>query len=364
MAHNSNSSTHTESLESAKEAHFLVIRLSAMGDVAMVVPVLAKLTNRYPNIKITVLTRAFFRPMFANLCNVRVFEADVKGKHKGVLGLWRLYKELKALEIDCVADLHNVLRSNILKQYFKFGNIPFAQINKGRKEKKALTSPQKKSIFKPLRSTHHRYCDVFAHFGVSIDPRETAYLPKQSLSEKARQLIGEGTQKCLGIAPYAAFPGKMYPLDLMEQVIAELEASQNFKILFFGGGPDQRAQFELWESKFKSSMNVAGIFSFEEELALISNLDLMLSMDSGNAHLAAMYGIPTITLWGVTHPYAGFAPVGQDKGNTLMSDRDKFPLIPTSVYGNKLPKGYERCMATIAPETVLEKINALLLKTV
>tara|TARA_R110002049_G_scaffold302911_1_gene496576 strand:+ start:170979 stop:172070 length:1092 start_codon:yes stop_codon:yes gene_type:complete len=363
VAHNRNFSYHTESLESAKEAHILVIRLSAMGDVAMVVPVLTQLTNRYPNVKITVLTRAFFRPMFANLRNVRVFEADVKGKHKGVFGLWKLYQELNALDIDGVADLHNVLRSNILKQYFKFGKIPFAQIDKGRKEKKALTSPQK-DIFKPLRSTHYRYCDVFSHFGISIDMREIVYLPKQPLSQKTQQLVGEGTQKWLGIAPYAAFPGKMYPLDLMEQVIAQLNLSENFKIFFFGGGPDQRAQFDTWESKFKNSTNVAGIFSFEEELALISNLDLMLSMDSGNAHLAAMYGIPTLTLWGVTHPYAGFAPVGQDESNTLISDRDKFPLIPTSVYGNKLPEGYERCMATIAPETVIEKINAMLLKTV
>ena len=362
MAHNKNTSSQHENSHSAKTLHILVIRLSAMGDVAMVVPVLAQICKRYPHVKITMLTKAFFKPMFVDLKNVEVYEAEVKGRHKGVLGLWQLYRELKALRIDYVADLHNVLRSNVLKQYFNFGNIPFVQIDKGRKEKKALTT-YKNKVFKPLRTTHQRYCEVFAQFGIVVDLRKIDHLPKLALSAKALELIGGRKQKLVGIAPYAAFPGKMYPLDLMERVVAQLDASQNLKILFFGGGNDQQQQFELWETKFRNCINVAGVFSFEEELALISNLDLMLSMDSGNGHLAAMYGIPTLTLWGVTHPFAGFAPVGQNEGNTLVSDRDKFPLIPTSVYGNKLPEGYERCMATITPETVLDKIKAMLLKT-
>ena len=59
-------------------------------------------------------------------------------------------------------------------------------------------------------------------------------------------------------------------------------------------------------------------------------------MDSGNGHLAAMYGIPVITVWGVTHPYAGFAPFLQPEENSITADREQFPLIPTSVYGNKV----------------------------
>ena len=83
-------------------------------------------------------------------------------------------------------------------------------------------------------------------------------------------------------------------------------------------------------------------------------------MDSGNGHLAAIFGIPVLTLWGVTPPYAGFAPFNQPESNQLISDRKKYPLIPTSVYGNKYPKGYEKAIETIAPETVLEKIKEIL----
>ncbi len=89
---------------------------------------------------------------------------------------------------------------------------------------------------------------------------------------------------------------------------------------------------------------------------MIGNLDVMVSMDSGNGHLAANAGVPVITLWGVTHPYAGFAPFGQAPKNALTADREQFPQIPTSVYGNRLPKGYEKAFRSINPKTVIEKV--------
>ena len=93
--------------EDPKE-HILVIRLSAMGDVAMTVPVLRTFRAAYPDVQITVLTRKFFEPIFSDIDNVQVYHADVDGKHKGVLGLSRLSKELRGLGITIVADLHNV----------------------------------------------------------------------------------------------------------------------------------------------------------------------------------------------------------------------------------------------------------------
>jgi len=85
----------------------------------------------------------------------------------------------------------------------------------------------------------------------------------------------------------------------------------------------------------------------------------MLSMDSGNGHLGAMYGVPTVSLWGVTHPYAGFAPLHQET-NCLLSNRDQYSAIPTSIYGNKVPEGYEDVMRTILPQTIVDKIVSLL----
>ncbi|MFS4466267.1 glycosyltransferase family 9 protein [Maribacter sp. 2210JD10-5] len=341
--------------------HLLVIRLSAMGDVAMTVPVLLALTCAYPELKIIFLTKDFFRPIIEQIPNVSVFPADVKGRHKGLLGLWRLYKELKTLEIDAVADLHHVLRSTILKLFFSFSGIPYQQIDKGRAEKKALTTAVNKTFIQ-LTTTHKRYADVFKKLNLSVQLSSGNTLPKLNLEDKFNGLSIKKEKILIGIAPFAAFEGKMYPLELMEMVVASLNASNTYQMVLFGGGKEEQMQLAVWENKFENCTSLVGKVSFSEELAVISNLSLMLAMDSGNAHLAAMYGVPTVTLWGVTHPFAGFYPYGQAAENALLSDRKKYPLIPTSVYGNKFPKGYEKAMETISPEKVVQKIEEILNK--
>jgi len=302
--------------------HLLVIRLSAMGDVAMTVPVISALVDQYPEVQITVLTKEFLTPIFAQLPNVNVYVADVRGKHKGIFGLWKLYKELKGLKIDAVA----------------------------------------KKIFKPLKTTHERYADVFRTLNFTINLRDVSFLSKRPIAEIGQELLGSNEKITIGIAPFAAFEGKMYPLDLMTQVIAQLDKSDKYKILLFGGGKKEVDQLDTLEKQFSNTINLVGKFGFSQELDIISNLDVMVAMDSGNAHLAALFGISTITLWGVTHPHAGFYPFGQDKENALLADREKFPLIPTSIYGNKMPDGYSEAMRTIHPEDILRKIQTILEK--
>jgi ADP-heptose:LPS heptosyltransferase len=339
--------------------HLLVIRLSAMGDVAMTVPVLIAMTQKYPHIKITVLTKPFFEPILSQLPNVTIHKAEVKGRHKGVLGLWKLYKELKYTGIDSVADLHNVLRSSILKRFFKFQGIPFIQVDKARKEKKALTATENK-VFEPLKPMHLRYAGVFAALGFPLNLENRNILPRLQVSPRLKQPLGLQGKDYIGVAPFAAFSGKMYPLHLMKEVLEQLNSLGGYQILLFGGGSAEKKQLEVWEQELEHCVSVVGKINFKEELALISNLDLMVAMDSGNAHLAAMYGISTITLWGVTHPYAGFYPFGQPLANALLSNREKYPLIPTSVYGNRFPEGYDLAMETIAPERVIQKIKDVL----
>ncbi|WP_313790060.1 glycosyltransferase family 9 protein [Flagellimonas abyssi] len=346
-------------VKKGKHTHILVIRLSAMGDVAMTVPVLRAIIDKYPEIRLTILTKKNFMPIFDGLEHVQVKEADVKNRHKGLMGLWRLYKELKPLQFDAVADLHNVLRSRILKKYFSLERVPFAQIDKGRKEKKALTRSKNK-VFEQLRTTHQRYADVFGQLGFPVDLSNAKPLERIQLSKKVLGLVGQDVKKWVGIAPFAAHEGKMYPLESTKEIIKKLDDTDKYKILLFGGGIKE---IEVLEGMAQTSENVfcmAGKLKLSEELELISNLDVMLSMDSGNAHMAANYGIPVVTLWGVTHPFAGFYPFGQPLENALMADRGIYPLIPTSVYGNKLPQGYENAMETIKPEQVLDRLTGIL----
>ncbi|MDU8884629.1 glycosyltransferase family 9 protein [Yeosuana sp. MJ-SS3] len=333
--------------------HILVIRLSAMGDVAMTVPVLRAFQEQYPDIKLTVLTREFFKPFFRDLKNVSVFSADVKRKHKGVLGLYKLSKELKKLNTDAVADLHNVLRSNILK-FFLLG-IKVVQIDKGRKAKQALISGKE---VKQLKTTVERYADVFRRLGFLLDLSNPKFPEKKALSNKAIEIIGSDTKEWIGIAPFAAYESKMYPLDLLTEVINSL--SKKYRILLFGGGKHEIEQLNKLQDEFENVTSIAGKLSLKEEIDVISNLDVMLSADSGNGHIAAMLGIKVVTIWGVTHPFAGFTPFNQPTDYCLLPDRDKFPKIPTSIYGNKYPENYKEAIRSISPETIVNKINSIL----
>lgn len=340
------------------KTNILVIRLSAMGDVAMTVPVLRVFRATYPDVKLTVLTREFFAPMFSDIENLEVYPADVNGKHKGFLGLTRLANELNKLGIHAVADVHNVLRSNVLKTLFLLRGKKVAQVDKGRAEKKALTRSNNK-VFKQLKSTHQRYADVFSVLGYPIDLKAHKFPKKQELTKHILSLTQGSTKKWLGIAPFAQYDSKTYPLELMVEVIETLDKENRFEIFLFGGGKKQLDILNNIAGKYKNVINVVNKLSFEEELKLIANLDIMISMDSGNAHLAAMYGVHTITLWGVTHPFAGFMPFAQPIENAILPNLAKYEQIPTSIYGNKVPPGYEKVMHTIKPETVVEAVNKL-----
>ena len=341
-----------------KPTHILVIRLSAMGDVAMVVPVLRVLTQTYPEVKITMLSRPFFKPLFEGIPNLEFLEADVYGEHKR-FGLIKLANQAKELGIDAVADLHSVIRSKIITKYLNFKGLKTGTIDKGREEKKGLIATKGKTISQ-LKTTHQRYAAVFEKLGFPIDLAKHIAPPKKRLSPKLNGLLGIEPKKLIGIAPFAAYQSKMYPLSLMAEVIRELDLSEKYRIFLFGGGKKEIEQLKKLENPFANVTNVAGKLTFEEELALISNLDLMLSMDSGNGHLAALFGVPVVILWGVTHPFAGFAPFNQPENNQLVADREKYPLIPTSVYGNKFPTGYDEAMKTITPEKVVQKVTELL----
>ncbi len=332
------------------------MRLSAMGDVAMTVPVLRAFVKQYPEVKLTVISRPFFKPFFDGIPNVDFFAFDEKERHKGFLGLVRLYKDVKKLKIDAFADLHNVLRSKVVSLLFALSGKKRATVDKGREGKKELTRAENK-IFKQLPTMFERHAKVFEELGFSLDLSNPVFPEKAVLSPDLLEIIGNKNQKLIGVAPFAQYDSKVYPLDLMKEVISKLAENSAYKILLFGGGKKEIEILDSLSEPYENVINMAGKIKFQQELQLISNLDAMLSMDSGNAHIAAMLGVKVITLWGATHPYAGFLPFNQSLDNALTSDRNQYPKLPTSVYGNKVVEGYEDAMRSISPKDVVEKIQ-------
>jgi len=323
-----------------------------MGDVAMTVPVIRLVRKHSPGIKISVLTKPIYQKIFREIEDINLIEFEAKGQHKGLIGLMRLNRQLKKTGIDAVIDLHKVLRTNFLKTIW---GENFYQIDKGRKEKENLING---SVFKQLKTSHQRYLDVFKNIGIStslskIDFPKKINLSKQKISNKI-----DFTKKLIGIAPFAKYEAKTYSLEQMKEVIGSI--SEKNTILLFGGGEKESKQLKTISEENENVFSLAGGFSLTDQLDFISNLDLMISMDSANGHLAAMYGVKVLTIWGVTHPYAGFAPFNQSSKYSILVDKNRYPKIPTSIYGNKSPEKYKQAINTITPKQIIKKIKEII----
>ncbi|SFJ46571.1 glycosyltransferase family 9 protein [Myroides guanonis] len=339
----------------SKSKHILIFRLSAMGDVAMTVPVIRALVSQHSDVKVTVVSRPFFKPFFEGIPNVSFFGVDLKRRHKGLAGLWCLYQDLKKLDVDYFADFHNVLRSKIVRTFFKLGGTPVAVLDKGRAAKKELTRVENK-VFKPVQSMVENHLNTLRKLGFDVSLDNPTFASVPPLLPELKKHTGEKDCFWIGIAPFAQYDSKVYPLDLMQEVIDILSERERSKIFLFGGGEKEIAMLNQLKRDNYNVVVIAGKVKLNAELNLIQHLDLMLSMDSGNAHIAAMYGKKVITLWGATHPYAGFAPFNQPMDYCITSDREQYPLLPTSIYGNKVVEGYENAMRSIDPLRVVDKI--------
>lgn len=339
--------------------HIVIMRLSAMGDVAMTVPVISALVLQHPEVKVTVVSRPFFKPFFDHIPNVDFFAVDLNNRHKGIFGLYRLYSDLKKLKIDYFADFHNVLRSKVVRTFFALSGTKVAFTDKGRDEKKALTRTENK-VFAPVKSMINRHLETLQKLGFKVSLQNPIFPTQPILTQEIISKIGNKNHKWIGIAPFAQYETKVYPQDLMEEVIQILSKNKNYRIFLFGGGNKEIVLLNQMQQQIDNVFVLAGKLSFQEELSVIQHLDVMLSMDSGNAHIAAMFGIQVVSLWGQTHPFAGFVPFNQPEENSLTADRNQYPLIPTSIYGNKLIPGYENAMRTILPEMIVNQINKIM----
>ena len=342
-----------------KNPHLLLLRFSALGDVAMTVPVIRCLYKSQPNLKITFVSRPYFEPLFAEFENFNFYPLDIGDRHKGLKGIWTLFKELKKTPFSGVADLHGVLRTYLLSFLFSTTFFRVKQINKGRIEKHKLTREKNKK-FQPLTPTIFRYADVFRKLGFSINIEDHEFPDKNPIPENFTNLCNETDKKWIGIAPFASYSGKTYPLDLMQQVIAYLQ--KDYQIFLFGAGQNEIKKLEVWEKAYTNVVNTSGNTSLLDQIQLMPYLDLMISMDSANGHLAANAGTPVLSLWGLTHPFSGFVPFNQPIEQSLTLDRKKYPLVPTSVYGNVIPSGYENAFRSIRPKDVIEKALELVQK--
>lgn len=341
-------------------ARILVIRFSALGDVAMTIPVIYSLAEQYPEHEITVLSRTSFKSLFCELPqNVRFRGVDFSQNYKGLGGLNRLFKELRHEHFDYVADLHDVLRSKYLSWRFRLIGKLVAVICKGRSGKHKLVR-QKHKVLENQKSSFRRYADVFEALGLPVLINFSSIYAEEKGDLSQVDFLSEvkGGNKWVGMAPFAKHQGKIYPLELQERVVAHLASKPGVKVFLFGGGSREKAILDGWVIKYPTLISTVGKLNMQTELALISHLDLMVSMDSANMHLASLVNVPVVSIWGATHPYAGFMGWKQLPVNAVQLD---MPCRPCSVYGQKpCLRGDYACMRNITPEQVITKIEGII----
>lgn len=345
--------------------HILIIRFSALGDVAMTVPVVHTLAMQYPDVHITVLSRPYARTFFDDLApNVSFMEADLKAEYHGLRGLNSLYRRLVAKQFTHVADLHNVLRSGYLRLRFNIGHFRVEHIDKHRNMRRHLVASGHKKRKTQLPTSFDNYFQVFSDLGFPISERSfTSIFPEEggnlNLLPAAVGYKRNGEQ-WIGIAPFAAHRGKTYPPEKTEQLIVSLcQKYPKARIFLFGRGRQEEDTFERWAQQMPQCLNVSRhLETLHQELILMSHLDAMVSMDSANMHMASLTATPVISIWGATHPYAGFLGWNQSLDNAIGIDMD---CRPCSIYGQKrCKKGDYPCLGLITTEMILNRIDKVL----
>lgn len=343
--------------------HVAIFRFSALGDVAMTVPVVYEVCRAYPDVQFTFYTKKAVAPLFVYPpANLSVFPVDTHGRYHGLRGLWRLFREAHGQGVDVVADLHNVLRTRIVGLFFTLWGARRAVLDKGRSAKRRLTARNKPQPLRPLPTSFDRYRAVFARLGfeapdtfVSVFDDDHRPLPLPAGVEPRRE--GE---YWIGVAPFAKHEGKIYPLDRSEQLVARLSQRGDCRLFLMGGGGEEAARLNEWASRYPRVVSLAGQrLGFAMELSMMSRMTLVVSMDSANMHLASLAGTPVVSVWGQTHPFAGFLGWRQREENVMqMPD---ITCRPCSIFGNKpCYRGDYACMHRLSVEKIYDRVEAIL----
>lgn len=332
--------------------HILVLRLSALGDVAMTIPAVYSVARAYHQHQFTVVTQTFTARLFINPpANVSVLPL-AKNESHGISGTWQLLRRLHTLDIDAVADLHNVLRSWLVDSSMRLRFKPVAILDKHRSERRAILHEHRPTATPFIQ----RYFDVFAHLGLPAKPQFTTLFP-DALPALPSGLPAKATEQWVGIAPFARYRSKTYDEQQMREVFSMLASRPRSRLFLFGARGKEEKILQSWAAKSANAFVVAGRLQLEEELALMAHLDVMLTMDSANMHLASLVGTRVVSLWGGTTPACGFLGFNQSPADALIGN---LPCQPCTIAGSdSCPLGKMKCISAIPPAEI---VHALLHK--
>lgn len=319
----------------------LILRFSSIGDIVLTTPVIRCIKQQVPGAEVHYCTKKAFQSILAN--NPYVDKVHVLGEN-----LSDLVQELKAENFDYVVDLHNNLRTRIIKT--RLGK-PSRSFNKLNYEKWLMVNFKLNRL--PDVHIVQRYLDAAAALGVKDDGGGLDYfIPAKN--EVDVHTLPEGFQQ-----GYVAFAigAQHYTKRLPTERIIELCERLQQPVILLGGKEDAATGEEIASYFQKQTTNneqrttiynACGKYSLNGSASLVRQATQVVSHDTGLMHIAAAFGKDIISVWGNTIPEFGMYPF-RTKYKVL--EVQGLSCRPCSKIGySKCPKGHFKCMRDISFE--------------
>lgn len=335
----------------------LVLRLSSIGDILLATPFLRALRRSYPHARIDVAVRAEYADLLRHHPAVSVLhEIDVR---EGRAGLARWRRRFREERYDTVFDLHNVLRTRLLRR----GIAPRVRVLRKYSLRRALLVRAGINLLAAAPSVPERYIACAAADGLEPDDRgPEIFLPAKLEEELRRRVLPEdaGNARLIGICPGARHTTKRWPLEHFEELCRLLLHVPGARIAVFGGADDRDAGETLARLDPASVHNYCGALTLLETAAAMRSCDVAVTNDSGLMHMACACAVPVVALFGSTVREFGFFPY---QSASVVLETSGLRCRPcTHVGRSDCPRGHFRCMRDIHPQDVVSAVRGFLLE--
>ena len=329
--------------------HILIIRFSSIGDIVLCSPVLRNLKNKFPDSKIDVLTKKEF---------AFVWEGNPHIENILIWGVPQDSKTWKQTSYDVIFDLHNNLRSLQVKMLR--WDCPSITLDK-QNFRKLLLVATKKTLLK-ITPIVDRYSNMLRILGIEDDRQGLDFFGLQEF--EADKILPSGFNQLpksyYALALGGSFATKQIPLKTYLKFFKETEHEVPFVLL--GGGADTHLAESLEREFPDCFINLCGKLTLGQSAWVVKNAAVLISGDTGLAHIGAALGVNILWIWGSTTPQLGMmSPCKPEMGELISMEVLGLSCRPCSKLGHhKCPKKHFKCMDhnSVLWRENLEKLSA------
>ncbi len=275
----------------------LVVRPDRIGDVVLSLPVLNALRSRWPEAYLAMLVRPYTRDVPAgNPCLDAIIEDDPEAGHRGLGGFLGQVRHLRTHRFDTALMLLPTMRHAWM---LFLAGIP-RRVGVGRTIYQTLTFTRSVSRdgYVPLRHESD-YCLDLAR---TIDAREPGGLPLIEVPESERRQAREMLNRPDGMPLIGIHPGNgrnapNWSAERYGVLAKRLQQRHGAKIVVTGSGEEGHLADAIVTRLEGPSLSLTGRLSLGELIAVIGELDLLVSSSTGPMHLAGAQGVPTVSIF-------------------------------------------------------------------